>query len=158
MKNLSNCKLTEFCAQTDICASEIERLMKSIDFKSVLEEFRSKYADTEADEQSTKGLISDVFRKLMRDHSEDVVRLIASLAFMKYEEAEEMSPNDALNVLLECMFSERVIDFFLSLKKLEQNDSDPFFILLITLKAIILTSKDSSVEKSEQSSEQKTEE
>ena len=158
MKTLANCKLTEFCAQTDICASEIERLMKSIDFKSVLEEFRSKYSDTEADEETTRGLISDVFRKLLRDHPEEVVKLIASLAFMTYDEAEELSPVDALNVLLECMFSERVVDFFLSLKKLEQKDSDPFFILLITLKAIILTSKDLSQEKSEQSSEQKTEE
>ena len=158
MKTLANCKLTEFCAQTDICASEIESLMHSIDFKGVLAEFRDKYSDTEADEDTTRGLISDVFRKLLRDHPEEVVKLIASLAFMTYDEAEELSPVDALNVLLECMFSERVVDFFLSLKKLEQNDSDPFFILLITLKAIILTSKDLSQEKSEQYSEQKAEE
>lgn len=158
MKTLANCKLTEFCRQADICASEIESLMHSIDFKAVLAEFRDKYANTEADEETTRGLISDVFRKLLRDHPEEVVKLISSLAFMSYDEAEELSPVDALNVLLECMFSERVIDFFLSLKKLEQADSDPFFIALITLKSIILVSKDLSAEKSDESSEMKAEE
>lgn len=150
-KTLANCKLSEFIAQCDKVATIVETSLNDINYATVIDGLREKYQDIDIDEDTTAyiRLATDVFKNIMLSNSEATVRLIAALSFMTYEEAEELDPTEALNIFLTCVFSERVIDFFLSYRQLEHKNSGLISTVLIWLKVAISATKDSSDSQSE---------
>ena len=112
-KTLANCKLSEFSAQANRIRKQVYDYYHAINVPVILKEYADKYKDVGAESKDavSKEFISSIFDAIMTEHPLETVSLIASLAFMTVDEAEELAPVEALEIVLECVFSQRVLSY-----------------------------------------------
>lgn len=120
MKNLANCKPSEFLRQTNKIRHYVQKWMDITDIPNIrkrlpqipegtTEEERKKLIR----EQSMKNL-SAMFDSAMEEHPEETMGVLALACFIPAEEAEDHPMDDYLMSLSELMESEGAIRFFIS--------------------------------------------
>lgn len=130
-KTLANCSLTEFTRQAMKVRGLVSDYYEKIDFPKIIE----KYKGIDAKDDSVyRNIMTDVINKAMCEYPEEYVSIIAAEGFMTFEEAEQLSPSDALNIFLECAMSQRVLDFFINVELMAQSGTDSILPVLIFLK------------------------
>ena len=146
-KTLANCKLSEFSAQAVKIRQQVYEYYHKLRVSEIAKKYVEKYKNEDVDRDSlSKDLISDVFFAMLSEMPLDTLHLIASLAFMSDEEAEELDPSEALGIVVECATSQKVLDFFINAEKLVGKDTDSILPVLIFLKAISLAMNTSESE------------
>ena len=128
MKNLANCNLHEFAAQT----VRIKRLAKKWLTETDLIGIMSRISETETvnddmtDEEKKvvrlKNLqarrkkrmenLSEAFDALMEAHPDDTLELVALCCFVEPEDMDEHPVSEYLSCITEMMRNESVVDFF----------------------------------------------
>lgn len=129
MKNLSNCKPSEFLAQT----VRIKNLVKDwLDATKILE-IRKTVPDiaVDADNEARKEAVSrqamanlgNMIDAMFADNSEKTLSLLALVNFVEPECVDDYEMGDYLQSISELVSDERVISFFTSLIRLGQKNT-----------------------------------
>lgn len=120
MKTLANCPLSEFLPAAYKLREAFHKYYHLLNMDGLREKYMQQMQGIETEEQKaavSKNYMDEMFRLMMLDHAAETVELIAMLGFMSREEAEKLMPDEALGILVECIRSERVMDFFISLER-----------------------------------------
>lgn len=124
MKNLANCKPSEFLRQTNKIRHYVQKWMDITDIPNIRKRLPQIPEDATPEErkklireQSMKNL-SAMFDSAMEEHPEETMGVLALACFIPAEEAEDHPMDDYLMSLSELMESEGAIRFFISLVNL----------------------------------------
>lgn len=126
MKNLANCKPTEFFKQTVKIRRYVEDWLTATDILNIRKEMpvlSDKMSDAEkkaAIAEQAKKNIWKMFDKIFDENAEKTIGLLALLCFFEPEEADDHEVGDYLESISELISDERVIAFFTSLVQLDQ--------------------------------------
>lgn len=130
MKTLANCSPVEFLRQTNKIRHAAAGFMKEtgvLELRKRRPELTGKETGEEKkaalDKQARKNL-SDMADLLMDTNAEKTAELLWMLCFMEPEDVANAKGIDFLTPAIELMSSRPVIDFLLSLAKLEQTITD----------------------------------
>lgn len=136
MKNLANCKPSEFLVQTNKIRKAVEKWLKITDIMSIRKQkplFTQVTSDMSPEtiatvteenrklamEQARKN-ISDMFDAVLEKHPQETLELLALMCFIEPEEADEHTVQEYLLAFAELLGNEAVISFFGSLMRLGQ--------------------------------------
>ena len=136
MKNLANCKPSEFLKQTNRIKKSLEKWMTDIDLKKIrsqlpevtdipkdadditrqriIEENKQKMKD-----QAYKNL-SKIIDSALGEYPDETLEVLALLCFVEPENVDDHPMSEYITALTELITDEAVINFFISFSRLEQ--------------------------------------
>lgn len=137
MKNLANCKPSEFLKQTNRIKKSLERWMTDIDLKKIrsqlpevtdipkdadditrkriMEENKQKMKD-----QAYKNL-SKIIDSALGEYPDETLEVLALLCFVEPENVDDHPMSEYITALTELITDEAVINFFISFSRLGQS-------------------------------------
>ena len=128
MKNLANCKPSEFVAQTVKIKRAVEKWITITDIKNIrkrmpaLAEDMTKIEREKAAMDQARANIRAMFDEIMEKHPTETLDLLALLNFVEPDHVDDYPMSDYLASVTEMIGSEAVIGFFTSLAKLGRTD------------------------------------
>ena len=125
MKNLANCKPSEFFAQTNKIRKSVSRWLTETDIMNIRrrmptipdgmsEEDRNKAMRRQAEEN-----FNSILDAIFDEHPSETLELLALLCFVEPENVDDYETSEYLGAFAELINNENVINFFISLIKLE---------------------------------------
>ena len=134
MKNLANCKPSEFIRQTNLIKKSVFRWLKATDIleirkrmptlkvvpKGASDEERKEIARENkklTDEQMLQNM-SDVLDACFELHPDETLEILALCCFIEPEKVDDYETADLLTAMTELMCNEAVIGFFTSVGRL----------------------------------------
>ena len=122
MKNLANCKPSEFFAQTVKIRRYVESWLDATELFTIRKEVPNINDSMTAEEK--KKTIADqakknlwkMFDKIFEENAEQTIGLLALLCFIDPSEADEHEVGEYLENISEIISDERVLSFFTSLE------------------------------------------
>lgn len=127
MKNLANCKPSEFLTQTNKIRKSVEKWLTATDILNIRKnqpEYRedmTKEERKEAMQKQVKKNLSAMLDSILEQHPEETLELLALLCFVEPEDVDKHSVSEYLGAFAEIINDEAVLGFFTSLMKLGQN-------------------------------------
>ena len=128
MKNLSNCKPSEFLAQT----IKIKNLVRDWLDATKIMDIRKNFSQVDKNlpaEERTNAIVnqalsnwSDMLDRMFIDNAEKTLALIALVNFVEPERVDDYEMGDYLQSIGELLSDSRVISFFTSLVRLNQQN------------------------------------
>jgi hypothetical protein len=126
MKNLANCKPSEFLAQTCKIKKSAERWLKATDIIGI-RKIKPIYPKDATDEEKrailetqAKANLSRMLDAILEEHPEETLELLALACFIEPEDADNHPVNEYLRAVSEMLSDKDVIGFFTSLTQLGQ--------------------------------------
>ena len=136
MKNLANCKPSEFLKQTNRIKKSLEKWMTDIDLKKI----RSQLPEVtdipkDADDITRKRIIEENKQKMkdqayknlskiidsaLGEYPDETLEVLALLCFVEPENVDDYSMSEYITALTELITDEAVINFFISFSRLGQ--------------------------------------
>lgn len=131
MKTLANCKPSEFLIQTNKIRRSVSNWLTVTDVLNIRK--RTPIMDSSISEEEKKRRISDQIKKnlndmldsILDDHPMETLELLALLCFIDPKEADDHPMGDYLKAISDMISDEAVMDFFVSLVKLDQRTTSP---------------------------------
>lgn len=126
MKNLANCKPSEFLKQTNRIRKSVEHWLTVTDITNIrktlpkLEEGMTKEQKQEATMAQVKANMSSMFDSMLETHADETLELLALVCFVEPEHVDDYPMSDYLDAVNELMNDKAVIGFFTSLARLGQ--------------------------------------
>ena len=126
MKNLANCKPTEFLVQTNKIRKSVEKWLTLTDIRNIrknvpeLKEGQSKEERKEELAKASKENLNKILDAILEEHPKETVELIGMMCFIEPEDVDNHPVSFYLEAMSEIMNDEAVIGFFMSLTNLEQ--------------------------------------
>lgn len=137
MKNLANCKPSEFLKQTNRIKKSLEKWMTDIDLKKI----RSQLPEVtdipkDADDITKKRIIEENKQKMkdqayknlskiidsaLGEHPDETLEVLALLCFVEPENVDDYPMSEYITALTELITDEAVINFFISFSRLGQS-------------------------------------
>lgn len=128
MKNLSNCKPSEFLAQT----IKIKNLVRDWLDATKIMDIRKNFSQVDKNlskEERTNAIVnqalsnwSDMLDRMFIDNAEKTLALIALVNFVEPERVDDYEMGDYLQSISELLSDSRVLSFFTSLVRLNQQN------------------------------------
>lgn len=134
MKNLANCKPSEFLKQTNKIKKNVEKWIKDTDLmeiwnrKAIIDPISDEMSEDEKEntEKNNKEIIkrealkkaSELFDLILDKNADETLNLLALLCFVEPDEADNYAVKDYLKAVKEMITDEDVIGFFTSLAQL----------------------------------------
>ena len=128
MKNLSNCKPSEFLAQT----IKIKNLVRDWLDATKIMDIRKNFSQVDKNltaEERTNAIVnqalsnwSDMLDRMFIDNAEKTLALIALVNFVEPERVDDYEMGDYLQSISELLCDSRVLSFFTSLVRLNQQN------------------------------------
>lgn len=130
MKNLANCKPSEFLRQTVKIRKSVAKWLtvnEIVEIRKRKPEGLDKLTDKEErqkviTEQAKKNIL-EMFDNAFERHPEDTLELLALLCFVDPAEVDDHPVSDYLDSIREMLDNESVVSFFTSLQKLGQTST-----------------------------------
>lgn len=133
-KNLANCTPVEFLVQTNKIRKAVAKWIKDTNvleirkrrpagYKEITDDMSADEADKMRSllkEQARKNL-SDMLDAALEQHPQDTMELIALMCFIEPEHINDYKPTEYLKEIAEIWTDEDVLDFFMSLMRLESS-------------------------------------
>lgn len=127
MKNLANCKPSEFLAQTVKIRRAVEKWLTVNDIIAIRKRMPEGYEllksyeakEKARDEQAKKNLL-EMFDNAFEAHPDETLELLALLCFVEPAEVDSYPISDYLESISDMLKNDSVIAFFTSLAKLGQ--------------------------------------
>lgn len=136
MKNLANCKPSEFLRQTNRIKKSLEKWMTDIEFKKI----RSQLPEMtdipkDADDITRKRIMKENKQKMkdqayknlskiidsaLGEYPDETLEVLALLCFVEPENVDDHPMSEYITALTELITDEAVINFFISFSRLEQ--------------------------------------
>lgn len=126
MKNLANCKPSEFLKQTNRIRKSVEHWLTVTDIMNIrktlpkLDEGMTKEQKQEATMAQVKANMSSMFDSMLETHADETLELLALVCFVEPEHVDDYPMSDYLDSVNELLNDKAVIGFFTSLVKLGQ--------------------------------------
>ena len=136
MKNLANCRPSEFLKQTNRIKKSVERWLNVTQIMEIrkktpkLEDVPESATDSEKIAIRKKNLevikeqgkenLSLILDRILDEHPDETLELLALLNFVEPENVDDYSIEDYLQSINEIISNETVISFFISLGRLER--------------------------------------
>lgn len=136
-KNLANCKPTEFLVQTNKIRKSVSKWLKDTDVLNIRKNLPelTKVTDDMTDEEKkaviaenkekTRAQARENFSKMLdaalETHAQETMELLAMMCFVEPEDIDNYKPTAYLKEFAEIIADKDVIDFFLSLMRLESS-------------------------------------
>ena len=128
MKNLSNCKPSEFLAQTIKIKNLVRDWLDATKIMDIRKNF-SQVGKKLTAEERTNAIVnqalsnwSDMLDRMFIDNAEKTLALIALVNFVEPERVDDYEMGDYLQSIGELLGDSRVISFFTSLVRLNQQN------------------------------------
>ena len=128
MKNLSNCKPSEFLAQT----IKIKNLVRDWLDATKIMDIRKNFSQVDKNlpaEERTNAIVnqalsnwSDMLDRMFIDNAEKTLALIALVNFIEPEHVDDYEMGDYLQSIGELLSDSRILSFFTSLVRLNQQN------------------------------------
>lgn len=128
MKNLANCKPSEFLKQTNLIRKSVERWLKATDlinirarkpdFSGIPESNHDARAAVVA-EQARQNL-NDILYQMLEEHPDETLEILALVCFVDPRHVDDHTVAEYLDALSEIISNKSVLNFFVSLARLEQ--------------------------------------
>ena len=128
MKNLSNCKPSEFLAQTIKIKNLVRDWLDATKIMDIRKNFSQVDKNLSAEER-TNAIVnqalsnwSDMLDRMFIDNAEKTLALIALVNFIEPEHVDDYEMGDYLQSISELLSDSRVLSFFTSLVRLNQQN------------------------------------
>ena len=128
MKNLSNCKPSEFLAQTIKIKNLVRDWLDATKIMDIRKNFSQVDKNLSAEER-TNAIVnqalsnwSDMLDRMFIDNAEKTLALIALVNFVEPERVDDYEMGDYLQSIGELLGDSRVLSFFTSLVRLNQQN------------------------------------
>jgi hypothetical protein len=148
MKTIANCKAAEFLRQANRIRKAAKEYYDTLDISGIRERMAKQYANQDETERkvTTYEFISEILDSALEVNAEKTVEIIGLAAFLNYDEAQELEPGQMIDILLECLASERVMSFFIKMASLGGSDTESISHALTLAKSIFsaMSSSDST--------------
>lgn len=124
MKNLANCKPSEFLAQTNKIRKAVSKWLTVTDIMNIrkrVPELPEEISDEDRKEaltQQAKDNLSAMLDAILDEHPAETLELIALLCFVEPEDVDEHAPGEYITAINELLNDEATIAFFTSLTSL----------------------------------------
>lgn len=121
MKNLANCKPSEFLKQTNRIRKSVSKWLTDTDILNIrkripnIDENASEEEKALAKVKQAKQNISDMFDAILDEHPDETLEVIALLCFVEPNNVDDYSITEYMDAVSELLNNESVIGFFTSL-------------------------------------------
>ena len=126
MKNLANCKPSEFLRQTNRVRKSVEKWLTDTEIMEIRKNMPTIPDDATPEERKaamqaqSKKNIDAMLDSIMESHPDETLELLALCCFSEPNDVDDYPMSDYLSAFAEMLGSEAVIGFFTSLMRLGQ--------------------------------------
>lgn len=126
MKNLANCKPSEFLVQTNKIRKSVEKWLKLTDIPNIrknvppVKEGQTKEERRAELAKASKENLNKIFDAVLEEHPQETLELLGLLCFVEPENVDDYPVSFYIQNFNEIINDESVIGFFTSLMSLEQ--------------------------------------
>ena len=131
MKNLANCKPSEFLKQTNKIRKVVAKWLDITDVMSIRKRRPEITADM-SDEEKKKAFanqarqnLNDILDAAMDAHPKETLEVLGYLCFVEPKDVDKHPMSEYLQAFTEIMNDEAVVSFFFSLARLGQMNISP---------------------------------
>lgn len=124
MKNLANCKPSEFLQQTNRIRKSVSKWLADTDILNIRQTM-PKISDDATEEERKKAMegqakenLNLMLDAIMEKHPEETLELLALLCFVEPKDVDKHSVTEYLESFEELISNKAVLNFFTSLMKL----------------------------------------
>lgn len=124
MKNLANCKPSEFLVQTNRIRKSVEKWLTVTEIHEIRKRV-PKYDEDMSPEERTKVKgeqirrnMADILDAVLEKHPEETIEVMALACFIEPEDADNHPMTEYLDAIRELISNESVLSFFTSLASL----------------------------------------
>lgn len=124
MKNLANCKPSEFLKQTNLIRKSVEKWITITDVLNIrkrLPELPDDATEEEKDKllfEQAKKNTSAMLDAILDEHPDETLELLALLCFVEPSHVDDYPITDYMDSIKELINNKSVFDFFFSLARL----------------------------------------
>ena len=124
MKNLANCKPSEFLRQTNKIRKSVDKWLKLTDIKNIRKNVPEIPSDLSTEEKQElmfeqgKKNLNAMLENILEVHPDETLELLALLCFVEPEDVDNHTVTEYLSSFNEIINNKEVIDFFGSLMRL----------------------------------------
>lgn len=126
LKNLANCKPSEFLRQTNRIRKSVEKWLTITDIMNIRRR-QPSLPDGATEEERRKALreqakenLSAILDEILDKHPDETLELLALISFVEPKDVDKYTVSDYLDSFTEIMNNESVLNFFTSLMELGQ--------------------------------------
>lgn len=128
MKNLANCKPSEFLRQTNLIRKSVEKWLKLTDLMNIRQRKASFEGIPEGDhdarvaavEEQARQNLNDMLCAMLEEHPDETLEVLALVCFVDPKDVDDHTVAEYLDAFTELMSNKSVLNFFISLARLEQ--------------------------------------
>lgn len=124
MKNLANCKPSEFLAQTNKIRKSVSKWLTDTDVMNIrqtMPNIPDDATDEERDiamKKQAKENLNLMLDAVLEDHPDETLELLALLCFVDVKDVDNYEVSEYLKSFNELINNKTVLDFFISLMRL----------------------------------------
>lgn len=124
MKNLANCKPSEFLAQTNKIRKSVDKWLTDTDIMNIrkrmpeVSEHASKKDKDNALREQAKKNFNAILDAMLDEHPDETLEVLALICFVEPEDFDNHTVSEYLSSITEMINDEAVVGFFTSLVRL----------------------------------------
>lgn len=124
MKNLANCKPSEFLTQTNKIRKSVSKWLADTDIVNIrkrlpqIPDGATEEEKKKAMEEQVNGNFNAILDAIMEEHPDETLELLALLCFVEPEHVDDHTVTEYLESFNELVTNRTVLDFFTSLMQL----------------------------------------
>lgn len=128
MKNLANCKPSEFLRQTNLIRKSVANWLELTDILNIRKRKPDFTGIPESDhdarvavmEAQTKENLNAILEAMLEEHPDETLEILALVCFIDPKDVDNHSVAEYLDSITEIISNKSVLNFFTSLARLDQ--------------------------------------
>ncbi len=128
MKNLANCKPSEFLRQTNLIRKSVANWIKVTDIMNIRRRKPDFTGIPESDhdaraavmEAQTRENLNAILESMLEEHPDETLEILALVCFVDPKDVDKHSVTEYLDSITEIISNKSVLNFFTSLARLDQ--------------------------------------
>lgn len=128
MKNLANCKPSEFLRQTNLIRKSVANWIKVTDIMNIRKRKPDFTGIPESDhdaraavmEAQTRENLNAILESMLEEHPDETLEILALVCFVDPKDVDKHTVTEYLDSITEIISNKSVLNFFTSLARLDQ--------------------------------------
>lgn len=129
MKNLANCKPSEFLAQSNKIRKAVSEWLTLTDILNIRQQKPKFEIDMTAEErerltaEQVQKNLNEMLDQILEEHAEETLNVLALMCFVDPKDVDEHPMDEYIEAFNELINNQTVINFFVSLARLGQTNT-----------------------------------
>lgn len=129
MKNLANCKPSEFLAQSNKIRKAVSEWLTLTDILNIRQQKPKFEIDMTAEErerltaEQVQENLNEMLDQILEEHAEETLNVLALMCFVDPKDVDEHPMDEYIEAFNELINNQTVINFFVSLARLGQTNT-----------------------------------